>query len=231
MLAKIINLLYNLSNVGYKGGGIMIRALILYFLSNKPTHGYEIQKYIQLNQMNDWTKIQSGSIYYALAKLEKDDFIRLVREENIGKKIRKIYEITDKGILELKEVLSIEFSKPIYTIKADKFVTYLFVNDIRKEILIDVVNKHINKLEKDIVKLKKWQEIKINDKSLGIEKISFEMMISSLSYQIKWHEELLNEIDACIEISENIGRFIKNIDFSEINTLRLEEVNKMIYKK
>ncbi len=51
----------------------MIKVLILYYLSIKPTHGYEIQKFIQVNHMDEWTKIQSGSIYYAINKLEKTE--------------------------------------------------------------------------------------------------------------------------------------------------------------
>lgn len=206
----------------------MIRALVLYFFSIKPTHGYEIQKYIQLNQMNDWTKIQSGSIYYAIAKLEKDGCIDLIREENNGQKVRKIYAINNKGREELKGLLYKELAKPIYNIKSDKFIAYPFIKGISKELMIDIVKKHIKKLSKDLNNIKQWQEIKINDKSLGIEKISFEMMISSLEYQIKWHEELIKEIDICIELSDNISKFIRKMDFSELNTLNIEEVNKII---
>ncbi|MDV9924842.1 PadR family transcriptional regulator, partial [Clostridioides difficile] len=55
----------------------MIRTLILYYLNIKPTHGYEIQKFLQVSGADRWTKIQSGSIYYALAKLEKDGGVRV----------------------------------------------------------------------------------------------------------------------------------------------------------
>ncbi len=206
----------------------MVKTFILYFLSIKSTHGYEIQKYIQLNEMNDWTKIQSGSIYYALAKLDKEGLIKKIREENIGKKIRKIYEITDKGRDKLRKMLSDEWTKPIYTIQSDKFVTYPFISGMSKEALIHVVNKHIQQLEKQVTYLEKWKEIKVTDKSLNIEKISFDMMLSSLSYQIKWHQALLNEIDTYIKISDNIKKFIKSMDFSEINTLDLKEVQRTI---
>ena len=72
----------------------MIRALILYYLSIKPTHGYEIQKFIQLLGTDQWMKIQSGSIYYALTKLEKEKCIDVLREERTGSRVRKIYKIT-----------------------------------------------------------------------------------------------------------------------------------------
>lgn len=197
----------------------MIRVLILYFLNIKPTHGYEIQKFIALNHMNDWTKIQSGSIYYAISKLEKQGAIELVREEGTGQKARKIYAITDIGRDELGKLLLEECKKPIYSTKSDKFVAYPFVSGIDKEMLVKVVKRHIEKLQKEMDDLKKWQQYKISDKSLEIERISFEMMISSLEYQIKWHQALIDEIDRCTELSDTITQFIKRIDFSEINNL------------
>lgn len=75
----------------------MIRSLILYYLNVKPTHGYEIQKFLQIAGVDHWTKIQSGSIYYALAKLERKDCVEILREEKNGGRIRKIYAITQKG--------------------------------------------------------------------------------------------------------------------------------------
>ena len=197
----------------------MIRALILYFLSIKPTHGYEIQKYVQLNQMNDWTKIQSGSIYYALSKLEKEELIQLERKENVGKKVKKIYSITEKGKNELKEILIEQISKPIYNIKSDKFVAYPFVKGIEKKLLLEIIEKHIEELEQKKKEIENWQDIKMKDSTLRIEKISFEMMISSIVYQIKWHEALILEIDEYIKQSNRVGEFIRSVDFSEANEI------------
>ena len=196
---------------------LLIKALILYFLSIKPTHGYEIQKYIQLNDLDDWTRIQSGSIYYALAKLSKDNLIELHDEREVDSRTRKIYTITNKGRLELKKLLLNEFNKPIYFVGSDKFLAYPFINEISKEKLISTVNSHIQGLNKKLMQLKTWQKHKINSESLGIEKLSFEMMISNVNYQIAWHEALVNEIDDCIKLSDRVRDFIKSVDFSEVD--------------
>lgn len=81
----------------------MIRGIILYYLNIKPTHGYEIQQFINMSGMDQWTKIQSGSIYYALTKLEKERNIAVCREERTGSRVRKIYEITEQGRTTLLE--------------------------------------------------------------------------------------------------------------------------------
>jgi DNA-binding PadR family transcriptional regulator len=192
----------------------IIKALILYYLSIKPTHGYEIQKFIQINHMDRWTKIQSGSIYYAINKLEKQGFIVLKEEIGSGSKARKIYKITDKGRIELKELVKKELDNELYTIGSDKFIIYPLLNKLDKQILISQINNHINKLKDKMAYLEKWQSIKVNDDCLDIERISFEMMIKNVEYQIMWHNALIEEMDKCIKASCEISDLIANFDFT-----------------
>lgn len=197
----------------------IIKVLILYYLSIKSTHGYEIQKFIQINHMDRWTKIQSGSIYYALNKLEKEGLIVLKEEMGSGSKARKTYEITDIGREELKELVKKELDNELFTTGSDKFIIYPILNTLDKQIMIDQINSHIDKLRDKMVYLEKWQNIKINKHSLSVERISFEMMIKSLEYQIKWHEALIKEMDKCIMASDEISNLIANFDFSNAETI------------
>ena len=197
----------------------IIKVLILYYLSIKSTHGYEIQKFIQTNQMDKWTKIQSGSIYYALNKLEKDRLIVLKEEIGSGSKARKIYRITDKGRNELKELVKNEITNELFPSGSDKFIIYPLLNTLDKHTMISLINSHINGLRDKITYLKKWQKIKVNKKSLAVERISFEIMISNLEYQIKWHEALIDEMDECIAASNEISNIISNFDFSNADAM------------
>lgn len=194
----------------------MIKAFILYYLNIKPTHGYEIQKYIQVNHMDSWTKIQSGSIYYALNKLEKEGLIELLREEKSGAKVKKIYQITDTGQGELQQCLKEELGKDLYDIGSDKFIIYPILSSVKKEMIVEEVQKHLELLNTKKAYTEKWRKIKISEHSLKLEAICFEMMLSSLNHQIKWHETLLEELDACIQISEQMSSFIKHVDFSNV---------------
>ena len=197
----------------------MIRTLILYYLSLKSTHGYEIQKFIQTNHMDSWTKIQSGSIYYALSKLEKEGAITLQREEKVGSKVRKVYAITDKGKEELVISIKEELNREIYDVGSDKFIIYPILQGVDKKTIIEQVEKHIIKLRKQKEAQEKWQRLKIGEDSLKIERLCFQMMISNIEYQIKWHEALLEEIDTCIAASKQMASLIKRIDFSMVNDL------------
>lgn len=197
----------------------MIKALILYFLNIKPTHGYEIQKYIQINHMDSYTKIQSGSIYYALAKLEKEKLITLYREEKIGGKVRKIYDITNDGRIALEKYIQDELGKEIYNTGSDKFISYPLIGMLDKDNLIEQINKHIDMLNHKKANIERWQKLKVNDTTLKVESICFEMMISSLVFQIKWHQALLEEIDECIDLTKKISDVIKKVDFSTISDI------------
>lgn len=199
--------------------GNIIKVLILYYLSIKSTHGYEIQKFIQTNHMDKWTKIQSGSIYYALNKLEKEGLIVLVEEIGSGSKARKIYKITDNGRDKLKELVKNEIASELFPSGSDKFIIYPLLNALDKQNIISLVNDHISGLRDKITYFKKWQKIKVNKQSLTVERISFEIMIVNLEYQIKWHEALINEMDKCIAASNEISNLISNFDFSNAETI------------
>ncbi len=199
----------------------MIKVLILYYLSIKPTHGYEIQKFIQVNHMDEWTKIQSGSIYYAINKLEKQKLIKLISESGNGSKARKTYAITDEGKKELKLLVQEELDKDIFSSGSDKFIIYPILNILNQDELRSKVTEHIGKLIDKMDCLKEWQDIKVNEQSLKVEKLSFEMMISSIEYQIKWHEALVEEMDKCILASNEISKLIKTLDFSNMDTNEL----------
>lgn len=197
----------------------IIKVLILYYLSIKPTHGYEIQKFIQVNHMDNWTKIQSGSIYYALNKLEKDGLIVMAEEVGNGAKARKIYAITEAGKTELRELVKKELSQQISEVGSDKFIIYPLLNVLSKDEMINKLREHIEKLNAQKNYLKKWQNIKVNEHTLDIEKISFEMMLSSIEYQIKWHNALIDNIEDCIDASKKVAKLISKFDFSEAGNL------------
>jgi DNA-binding PadR family transcriptional regulator len=202
-------------------------------LSIKPTHGYEIQKFIQVNKMDSWTKIQSGSIYYALSKLEKEGLIILAEEIGSGTKARKIYSITEKGKKELKELVKQELSHHINEIGSDKFIIYPLLNTLDKNSISDEIIEHIEKLNNQKIYLEKWQKVKVNQKTLEIEKIAFQMMISNLEYQIKWHNALIENIDDCVEASNEITNLIAKFDFSnakEIEVDRAENIENLKYE-
>ncbi len=193
----------------------MIRPLILYYLNIKPTHGYEIQKFLQLSGIDNWAKIQSGSIYYALTKLEKEDCVNVLREEKNGARIRKIYAITEKGKHDLQKELCQELSTPIMPIGSGKFFLNNILDELPKDLIISTLHSHLSDLSSQKDYWQKWKKTK-KDNITNAEKIAFDMTISSLEYQILWHNEILNNLDQYLILGKETRRIISSIDFSTV---------------
>lgn len=190
----------------------MIRGLVLFYLNIKPTHGYEIQRFIQLSGMDQWAKIQSGSIYYALAKLEKEDNIKVLREEQTGSRLRKIYAITDKGRDTLKEEMRAELAAPMSDIGSTKMIIDPFLGVLDKKDMESIISEHIKSLEEKKSYWEKWKSIKAGNGSSRLSELSFAMTIHSLEDQIEWHQELLTNIDKYIEQSKQMKQVITSFE-------------------
>jgi len=194
----------------------MVKVLILYYLSIKETHGYEMQKYIQNTGMSAWAKVKSGSIYYALSKMEEKGEVELAEEKTQGSRVRRIYRITEKGREELKKALKLELSKNLVPIGTEKFISPSFLCEIDKKSGIEIITKHIKELKENLEYWEYWKNLKVTDKTQNVEQISFDMTIETIKYSIKWHEALIDEYDYYVKLSSNQAQIIKDLSFDEI---------------
>lgn len=195
----------------------MVKALILYYLNIKATHGYEIQKFIQTTGVDVWAKIKSGSIYYALSKMESSGDIALVKEETHGSRVRRIYEITEKGRLELKSLLQNELGKDLLPLSSGKFILPMFFNRLEKEKALSTITDHIKSLESSLEYWKYWQSVKINELATEVDKLTFEMTISNIEYSLKWHKALIKDYDLCVTNGQKQEVMIKHFDFEKLD--------------
>lgn len=204
----------------------MVKIIILYYLNIKATHGYEIQKFIQASGFETWTNIKPGSIYYALSKMEKSGELKLVREENRGSRVRRIYEITDLGVTELKKAIEKELNEPLVPLNIDKFILPITFNKLDKNEAISIIDNRIKELNKKLEYWKHWRNIKINENSTKVEIISFDMTITNYEYEINWHKSLIEEFDLYYELSGKNEEFIRSFDFGEADEKPSEDINK-----
>lgn len=207
----------------------MIRALILYYLSIKPTHGYEIQKFIQLSGTDQWMKIQSGSIYYALTKLEKEKCIDVLREERIGSRVRKIYKITEHGMKEMhKEIMSV-LQTPIAGTGSPKFIIEPMLSLLDESELKVAIQNHIKELEEKREYWKRWSDIKAGKDATKLVQLSFSMTINALEDQILWHKELLDNLELYLNEGDAMKNFILQFDVDSAETeVEVSEVDQKI---
>lgn len=76
-----------------------LKYIVLKIIKDKPTHGYDIIKTVELRSNGRWTP-SAGSIYPILEKLESKGFI-----QSEGIERRKVYAITPKGVAGLDRMI------------------------------------------------------------------------------------------------------------------------------
>ncbi len=190
----------------------MVQLFILFFFSIKPAHGYEIQRFISLNRMSEWNNIKSGSIYYAIKKLEKDGYIRMIDKPEEGEKKKQIYEITEMGRDALKTMAYNEIGKPLQGATSEKFLLYPIISSLQKKEIIQCVEKHIGELEAKKVQINDWRKEK-EEKACSMEIITLDYMIITIDNQIIWHKKMLENLDSIIQETSEIAALIKDTDF------------------
>ena len=190
----------------------MVQLFILFFFSIKPTHGYEIQRFISLNRMSEWNNIKSGSIYYAIKKLEKDRYIRMIDKPEEGEKKKQIFEITQKGRDILKKLAYNEMSKPLQGAASEKFLLYPMIACLQKEEIIQCVERQISDLYAQKNRINNWRKEK-NQEACSIEVITLDYMITTIESQIIWHKRMLDNVDNIIQDTHEIVKMIKDTDF------------------
>ncbi len=197
----------------------MLKSLILYFLEAKPAHGYEIQKYISLNQIDQWTKIHSGSIYYAFSKLEKDGLIALDSEEEAEGRMRKVYHITNQGRRALRSYLKDELNRQMQDPGADKFLLNPLIGLVDRAESEKILKEHISYLKQKRSTVEGWKIQKVGPHTSRLERLSIMMMISNLDQQIEWHQALLEDLDECNQASIQLRELIRSVNFSTLEHL------------
>jgi PadR family transcriptional regulator AphA len=83
-----------------------VRTLCLSILYNGDASGYDIRRMCTDEQFAYFVEASYGSIYPALAKLEKEGCVVSRSEQQAGKPARKVYSITDAGRLTFVDELS-----------------------------------------------------------------------------------------------------------------------------
>lgn len=79
-----------------------LKTIILSLLANeKEMYGYEISKRVE-ELTKGKIQITEGALYPLLHKMEADGLV-FTREENIGKRVRKYYRVSEEGKAESKE--------------------------------------------------------------------------------------------------------------------------------
>ena len=122
--------------------------IVLGFLRMRPMHGYEIQQLIQQSRVDDWANLLSGSIYYALNKMEQDGLIRAEAEVRTGNRLRKIYAITEEGEAQFREMVRESLLSIPHSMKSDLALGLAWIDAVPREEAIRLLERNLEQVER-----------------------------------------------------------------------------------
>jgi DNA-binding PadR family transcriptional regulator len=126
---------------------MLVRLVVLGLLLRRGMSGYEIQRLLQLNEMEQWAGILPGSIYHALKKLEQEQLIALRATEATGNRTRAIYGITLAGEVEFQRLLREAFRMSTPHFPSSVYAALSFVDDLPRDEVVRLLGEQIGALE------------------------------------------------------------------------------------
>lgn len=169
----------------------MTNLIILALLRDKPMHGYEIQQLIQQSRMDLWANLLSGSIYYALNKLEKDGLIVAQAEERTGARLRKIYAITESGEAELLRLVSETLAHPPHSVKSDLVVALNWIELLPPQERLSRLEASLAELESLLSQWRFGRRIKGEHGLSAYAEASFDNAIAMLELDVSFVQRLI----------------------------------------
>lgn len=194
----------------------MTRLMLLGLLKQKSLSGYEIKQYLSLSHADKWAGIKTGSIYYALKKMEKEKLVEKKSVEYTGNRSRTIYEITERGETEFTEMLVNKLKKVDLNFPNSLYTTITFLGELDKQTASNAIDQHIKKLKKELDEWKQDEELKKHSQDTPLPKYMKALFVNGQKH-----------IEANIEFLETVKKVLKdekfNIELPPINEINRSE--------
>ena len=166
--------------------------ILLGLLKEGPKHGYEIKRLIR-KVLGNFTSVETTSIYYPLAKLEKKGLL-IKKKGRKGKYPEKyVYHLTKKGDREFKTLLNKSFLR-VQRPHMDLDLSLFFLPLVNPSIARRRLSNKLNGLKNVL----KWLELQ--KKTLGRKNASYHLQaitqhnIEGLKTELKFISNLIKNI-------------------------------------
>ena len=176
---------------------------LLAILSNESISGYDL-----MLRINAFWHIPHSRIYPLLAKMEQEKFVTYTLVEQKGKPDKKVYSITEKGLITVKEWLIVpldastkkeEFYLKIYCMHyLDKEHAVQLLKD-REEVLVEKIHSRKKRIEE--IKAECDSSINSLNSPYFSRHILIQKLISDSAIEIKWCRWVIGLYDTAEEIN------------------------------
>lgn len=172
------------------------RLLILGVLLDKPRHGYDIRRELELWDAEKWANIAYGSIYSALNTLEKDGYVEIVNsEEKKRPTARTEYAVTASGRGEFERLLRDYWWTPKPTIDPLQ-AAITFMDKMPRDELLAALRYRASILRPVIDALDHMVKGKLSNPATPrhIEE-NLRLNIAHLEVELHWLEEVAGKVE------------------------------------
>jgi PadR family transcriptional regulator, regulatory protein AphA len=128
-----------------------VRDLCLGYLSLREATGYEIKKDFEDGMFCHFMEASYGSIYPALSQLALENLVTVREEEQSGKPDKKVYAITNAGVMALKKSLGGLPARDKY--KSEFLFIMLLQNHLSVHQRIAAMEKQMADLKADLMSI------------------------------------------------------------------------------
>jgi DNA-binding PadR family transcriptional regulator len=164
---------------------------ILGLISEFPSHAYNLDQRIEERGMRAWTQIGKSSIYNDLGNLEENGLVNSYTEE-VDNRTRKIYQITDKGIYNLKNQIYNMLNEYDGRNDPDFYMAFSMLPYLSKQEQVEVFSNSLKLMKKHKMDLEHMLENNIKQ-PLNVRGL-FIHPIKILQTDIEFLEAVLEEI-------------------------------------
>ncbi|WP_409343812.1 PadR family transcriptional regulator [Paenibacillus sp. MBLB4367] len=186
--------------------GLSIKLAILGLLMEADSHPYEIRQKMKERAMDQYMKIQDGSLYYAIDQLKKEGSVTVVDVIREGSRPDKtIYRITDKGKTKFEKLLLDQFKEGV-KVNNPLYAAVVFSRHADSKLIARKLEEHIIEVEAYTVRMKGVYEEHVGT----VPRSTLHLMWGLYDHartELKWLKRLYEDTKA-----GRLGEFGKGLD-------------------
>lgn len=178
---------------------------ILGLLNYMPMTGYDLKKFFD-DSIGFFWSAQMSQIYRELKALEKNDFVSSKEKVSTKGPDKRIYSVTKKGIIHLKEWLADVPDKIDEDNRNAFLLRVMLLSNLGAEELYFQIQNRLKKYKKDLKalnsveeKLQHYLRLTGKEDTLPYWKITLNRGVHDVKSHINWAEESLHELKNVID--------------------------------
>ncbi|MBA4699070.1 MAG: PadR family transcriptional regulator [Ruminococcus sp.] len=175
----------------------MTQIFVLGLLDMRPMSGYDIQTILQESNVEQWGNVLVGSIYHALKKMEREEYIEITDIEQTGHRQKAIYQITEKGKEYLHKLIIQSLSGLPKLYPTTLYAGLSFLDKCSKAEAHQALEQQIKALEEEKAELEKGLKQKkaaLGDNLTPLIKLNFDNMFANIQNQIDFAKQIIEQV-------------------------------------